>query len=291
MSASCVTNRMGSTVTSALRLFAVFLVAGLGSLLGTENQPLTADAVMAQVAANQDRSDKLRSEYVYRQHIHIATRKTGGKLMREETTDYLVVPTPDGTKKETKLIIGRYWHKGRYLEFRGEPVPEADSLDGDLIQDLRNDLQDDHSRDGFARDYFPLTTEEQKKYQFRLLGEETLQERTVYHLGFKPKDKTDYDWAGEAYIDARDFEPVTVFTKLSRPLPFLIRTLLVDLPGVGFSVHYRQHPDGVWFPASFGTEFHLRLFVFLSRDITISLENTGFEHTHVESRIKFEGPE
>lgn len=246
---------------------------------------------MARVAANQDRSDKLRSEYVYKQHIHIATRKTGGKLMREETTDYLVVPTANGTKKELKLITGRYWHKGRYLEFHGEPVPEPDSLDGDLIQDFRSDLQDNRSKDGFARDYFPLTTEEQKKYQFRLLGEETLQERRVYHLGFRPKDKGEYDWAGEAYIDATDFEPVTVFTKLSRPFPFLVRTLLIDLPGVGFNVQYRRQPDGVWFPASFGTEFRFRLFVLLSRDITISLENTAFEHTHVESRMKFEGPE
>lgn len=274
-----------------LRLLVLSLLAGLGSLQGRENQPPAAEAIMARVAANQDRSDKLRNEYVYQQRIHIVTRKTNGKLMREETADYVVAPTPGGTKKEQKLITGRYWHKGQYVEFRGEPVPEADSLDGDMIQDLRNDLQDEHSKDGFARDYFPLTTEEQKKYQFRFLGEETLQGLRVYHLGFRPKDRKEYDWAGEAYIDATDFEPVTVFTKLSRPLPFLVRTLLVDLPGVGFNVQYHRQPDGVWFPTSFGTEFGFRLFVFLSRDITISLENTAFEHTHVESRIKYEGPE
>jgi hypothetical protein len=239
---------MGSAVTFALRFFASFLLADPSSLLGAENQPLTAEAIMARVAANQDRSDKLRGEYIYKQRIHIATRKTGGKLMREETTDYLVVPTPDGTKKELRLVTGRYWHKGRYLAFRGKPVPEADSLDGDLIQDFRHDLQDDRSKDGFACDYFPLRTEEQKKYEFRLLGEETLQERRVYHLGFGPKDKKEYDWAGEAYIDAADFEPVTVFTKLSRPFPFLIRKLLVDLPGIGFNVQYRRQPDGYGSP-------------------------------------------
>ncbi len=205
-------------MTFTLRLMAVFWLTALASLRGSDDPPLAADGIMARVAANQDRSDKLRSEYVYKQRIHIATRKSNGKLMREETTDYFVLPTPDGTKKELKLITGRYWHKGRYLQFQGQPVPEADSLDGDMIQDFRNDLQDDRSKDGFARDYFPLTTEEQKKYQFRLLGEETLQERKVYHLGFRPKDKAEYDWAGEAYIDATDFEPVTVFTKLSRPL-------------------------------------------------------------------------
>ena len=54
--------------------------------------PLTADAIMARVGANQDRSELARKQYVYRQHIHVVTRKTNGKLMREETTDYHMVP-------------------------------------------------------------------------------------------------------------------------------------------------------------------------------------------------------
>lgn len=270
----------------ALRLFVVFLGAASAFLKGAEDPALTARDIMARVAANQDRGNKLRSEYVYHQHIHIATRKSNNKIMREESVDYLVIPTAGGTKKELKLITGRYWHKGRYIEFKGEPVPEEDSLDGDMIHDFREDLSDEHSKDGMARDYFPLTTEEQKKYQFRLMGRETLQRREVYHLGFRPKEKDDIAWAGEAYIDSAEFEPVTVFTKLSRPIPFLIRTFLADLPGVGFNVQYGRQPDGVWFPTSFGTEFRFRLFMFLSREITISLENTAFEHTHVETRIK-----
>jgi len=52
---------------------------------------------MARVAANQDRSEALCKQYVYKQHIHILTHKPGGKLMREETADYNVVPTSDGT--------------------------------------------------------------------------------------------------------------------------------------------------------------------------------------------------
>jgi len=273
-----------------LSILAAFLLAGPVVAQGVDGQPLTAEAIMGRVAANQDRSEKLRSQYVYQQHIHIASRKGGGKLMREESTDYEVVPTADGTKKELKLVTGRYWHKGQYLDFRGEPVPEADTFDGDLVHDFREDLSDEHSKDGFAKDYFPLTTEEQKKYAFRLMGEETLQGRQVYHIGFRPKDRDEFTWAGEAFIDAADFQPVTVFTKLSRKIPFLLRTL-VDLPGVGFNVQYSRQADGVWFPSSFGTEFRLRLFEFWSRDISISLENASFKHTHVESRITSVEPE
>jgi len=268
----------------AAQLLILFVLTPVSVPACAQDQPLTAEAIMARVGANQDRSDQLRAEYIYRQHIHIATRK-GKKLMREESADYTVTPVPDGTQKQLTSITGRYWHKGEYVDFKGEPVPEVDSLDGDLIRDFRNDLESEHSKDGFARDYFPLTTEEQKKYSFRLIGEETLQGRRVYHVGFRPRDKQDFDWAGEAYVDANDFQPVTVFTKLSRQIPFLIRTFLADLPGIGFNVQYRRQPDGVWFPSSFGTEFRLRVLMFLSRDIAVSLENADFQHTHVSSRI------
>ena len=54
---------------------------------------------MARVAANQDSSEALREQYVYKQQIQILTHKPGGKLMREETAAYNVVPMPDGTEK------------------------------------------------------------------------------------------------------------------------------------------------------------------------------------------------
>ncbi len=277
---------------ASFHLAAALLLGCLGFVQGSEGEQLTAQAIMARVAANQDHSDKLRSQYVYQQRIRIVTRKPNGKLMREETADYAALPTPDGTKKELKSITGRYWHKGRYLEFRGEPVPELDSLDGDLIRDFRDDLASDRSKDGLGRDLFPLTTDEQKHYRFQLLGDQSLQGRTVYHVAFKPHDKDEFAWAGEAYVDAKDFQPVAVFTKLSRRIPFLVRNLLgTDLPGVGFNVQYRRQEDGAWFPTSFGTEFRLHVLFFINREITVSLENAGFQHTHVESRIKYDEAE
>jgi hypothetical protein len=248
---------------------------------------LTAEAIMARVAANQDRSDALRKQYVYKQQIHILTHKPGGKLMREETADYNVVPTPDGTKKALTQLTGCYWHKGRYEQFRGEPAPDEDSFDGDLISDLRDDLSDDGAKDGLARRWFPLTKEEQKHYVFELLGQEVQQGRSVYHTSFQPKDNDEAPWAGDAYIDAAEFEPVLVVTKLARPLPLMIRTLLgTNVPGIGFNVVYQRQPDGVWFPATVGTEFRIRAEFVINRQVSVSLANSAFEHTHVVSRIK-----
>jgi hypothetical protein len=256
--------------------------------LQADSQSLTPESIMARVAANQDRTEKLRSEYVYKQHIHVISRKTNGKLMSEETTDFDVVPQPQGTQRQLKQIAGKCLVKGKYLTYSKEPAPNIDSLDGDLLHDFREDLTNDKSKDGMAKDLFPLTTAEQSHYQFRLLGEQTANGRAVYRIGFSPKDKTDTDWAGEALIDKEDFQPVNVYTKLSKKLPFFVRTMLgTDLPGIGFNVTYKRQPDGVWFPVSFGTEFRLRAVFFINRDLSISLQNSGFERTHVDSKIDY----
>jgi hypothetical protein len=277
----------------SIRYLAVLLLTGVSFGQATDPQPLTAEAIMARVAANQDKAETLRKQYVYKQHIHIVIHKTtNARLLREETTDYRVAPTPEGINKELLLLKGTYLHEKKYLDFTGEPVPAPDSLDAGLIKSFRDDFANTDSKDGLGHNLFPLTTHRQEDYEFRLIGEETQQGRSVYHLGFGPKDKKDIDWAGEAFIDAVDFQPVRVFTKLSRRIPFMVRTLLgTDLPGIGFDVHYQRQADGVWFPTSFGTEFRLHVLFFLNREISISLENTEFEHTHVKSTIKAVGPE
>jgi hypothetical protein len=277
-----------------LVLFALVLTlsvaAGVDALPPT-NDTLNAEAIMLKVAGNQDRAEKLRNEYVYEQHIRVVTRRTNGRLAREEITDYLVAPTSDGNKKEMKHIDGRYWHQHRYVDFRGEPVPDKDTLDGAIVESFRDDLLNSKSKDGLETDLFPLTSEHQQKYAFELLGEQTAHGRRVYRIGFRPKDKKDITWAGEALIDCQEFQPMRVFTKLSRRIPFVVRTMLgTDVPGLGFNVEYRRFGDGVWFPVSFGTEFRLRAVFFINRDIIVSLENSGFRRASVESAIDYAGP-
>jgi hypothetical protein len=262
------------------------MLAPLGALSASDQPTPSVQEIMARVAANQDQSQKARAEYVYHQRIRVAARRTNGKLVREETTDYLVTPTPNGTKKELKHVEGRYWHKGKYVEFQGEPVPDTGVVDSSIVESFRDDLSNDKSKDGLGRDLFPLISEQQKQYVFELAGEETVQGRKVYRVRFRPRDKEELTWAGEALIDSEEFEPLRVYTKLSRKIPFFVRTLLgTDVPGVGFNVEYRRFDEGVWFPVSFGTEFRLRAVFFINRDITIALENSDFERTRVQTKI------
>src|SRR5581483_4030788 len=185
-----------------------------------------------------------------------------------------------------QTLSGRYWHKGKYEEFHGEPIPEPDSMDADITHDWMHDRDQSTTRDGVQSHLFPLTSEHQKNYEFHLIGEETMRGRAVYHIGFEPKDKQDYNWKGEAFIDKAEFQPVTVFTRMSRKLPFFVRGVMgVDVPGVGFNVTYVRLEEGVWFPETFGTEFQIDLFHVYGRTVTVALKNSDFEKTHVDTKI------
>jgi hypothetical protein len=279
---------------------AIAVLAGSATVAQTTAAPdaLSADQIMAKVAANQDRTEAARSHYIYLQHIRMVSRKPGGKVMCEEVTDNRVSPQQKESQQQLLKLDGSLWHKGKYLHYTKLPDQHAeadginvsiggdDPMDLDLVEDLRKELTDDKSKDGLGKGLFPLTTTEQTQYQFKLEGRQTMNGRDVYHLSFRPKDKNEFDWKGEAFIDAHEFEPVVVYTVMSRKIPLAVRTLLgTNLPGLGFSVTYDREPDGVWFPVSFGTEFRMRVLFFIARDISMSLANTHFEKTHSDVRI------
>jgi hypothetical protein len=200
----------------------------------------------------------------------VQSRHTDGKLARDETAEYEVYPDPGAPGRKVTKISGSYWKHGQYVDFTGHEETKGDGLDESLTQSFRNDFVDD----------FPLTSAEQKKYRFDLLGEQDVHGRRAWRIGFRPADKNDIDWAGEALIDQQDFQPVNVFTKLSRRIPFAIRTLLgTDLPGIGYNLTYRRLDEGVWLPASYGAEFTLHILFFLNREINVDTQNSGFRRT------------
>jgi hypothetical protein len=249
---------------------------------------LSADEIMQRVAENQDRAQNERLNFLYDQHVKVSTRRPNGKLAREEVADYTVAPAAKGMDRKQTAIQGRYLKKGHYDEFSGEPVPEG-GIDGGLVKGFRDGLFDKDSKDGLGKDFFPLTTEEQKNLRFELDGQQTVEGRQAYRVRFAPKDSHDFTWVGEAVIDRDDLQPVSVYTRLSRRLPLAVRALLgTDLPGLGFNVRYRRLDKDIWFPDSFGTEFRLKAVFFINRTITVSLENRNFKRASAESQIRYE---
>lgn len=264
-------------------------------------QPLTAADIMTRVAAHQDSAEAERAHYVYIQHARVTSHK-GAKVLCEETTDSRVTPDEKGSHQQLLKLNGRLLQKGKYVTYTALPKSKeatdgdlnisigGDESDRNLVEEMRSNFTNNNSqgdsKDGIQTGLFPLTTKSLKDEDFKLLGRERMLNRNVFHITFTPKDKSEFGWKGDAYIDATAFQPVLVHTTMSRNIPLAVRMLLgTSVPGLGFSITYAPQPDGVWFPSSFGTEFRIKVLFFYSRQITVYAENRDFEKTHVTSTI------
>lgn len=89
-------------------------------------------------------------------------------------------------------------------------------------------------------------------------------------------------------MDAAEYQPVLVWTKLARGIPFWVRTVLgTNLKQLGFTVSYKKFDHGIWFPVSYGGEFQVKALFFYKRNISISLANTGFRRAEVTSDVQY----
>jgi hypothetical protein len=89
----------------------------------TEDLP-PAESVMARVGGNQDRAEAERAHYVYVQHAKMVSRR-GGTVMCEETTDYRMTPTSDGSQEQLLNLDGRLLTKHQYLMYHALAPEQA----------------------------------------------------------------------------------------------------------------------------------------------------------------------
>ncbi len=281
---------------SALSLCSALLSAQQPS---TDASAPTAADIMARVASNQDQAESERVHYVYLRHAKITSRK-GKTIQCEEITDSRITPSAGQSNQQLLKLEGRYLKNGKYILYK-EPLPgnaNKESTDDDgfslsigdddrsLVESMSANLSNSKTKDGIGSHLFPLTSKNQGDYAFHLIGTEHLNNHEVFHIEFRPKDKNEFDWKGDAYIDTTAYQPVMVSTSMSRKLPFAVRTLLgTSFPGLGFTVICAPQPDGTWFPVSFSTEFKIKVLFLYHREILIDSRNSNFEKTHSDSTI------
>lgn len=248
---------------------------------------------MARVAENQDRAQQARAAWVYDQNVFVRLKR-GKKLAREESRDYVVTPRPEGTHKELKRLSGKVDRKGKILEFSDpKEVEKGFDIDADLAEEFAGDFAGSKDgKDGVDPGLFPLTADKQQNYAFELHGREQYRGSEVYKVTFEPKKGTEDEmWRGEALIDVNDYQPVLVTTTLAWGIPAVIRTVFgTNLKHLGFKISYQKVADGVWFPAKWGGEFHLRALFLYARTISLAVSNTEFRRATVNSTITFEKP-
>lgn len=253
--------------------------------------PETADSIMARVAENQDRAQAARLAYIYHENVLVRAHYTNGKFAHEQTMEYTVTPSEHGIQRERTSFLGKYAKHGKIVEYH-EPKPQAGlhvEIDGDICESLANDTAgDDQTKDGISKDLFPLTADRQQNYIFHLDGTEDYRGTPVYRILFEPQKGTDEDWAGEALIDQKEFQPVLVTTHLAWKIPVAVKVILgTNVEHVGFKVTYKKFDDNVWFPVTYGGEFKVRALFFWARRIGVSMQNTDFHKAAVSSKVEF----
>jgi hypothetical protein len=277
----------------------VLIALGLFSVGELSAQSSPVEAIMSQVAVHQDQAEELRAKYIYTQKVRIRALHSNGKLSREESCVYNVMPTAQGTQKDLVQCQGRYQNQGQLVKYQshGEEISNKKiDIDASLVPSLRDGLiNDTESRDGLAKNLFPLTSSEKKKYQYELAGEQSYKGRPVYRIQFWPKKEYEgFDdemtiWAGEVLVDKADLQPVSVTTHMAKGLPFFVRTVLgTNLHQLGYAVSYGRFDPGVYFPVSYGGEFEVKAAFLYKRTFTISLENINFRRGEAESKITFD---
>ena len=151
--------------------------------------PETAESIMERVAANQDRAERLRSSFVYRQKLLMSMRRANHKLAREERSEFTVTPGPNGIEKKLVHFSGRYRAPRqvssttiiRTMSTRTPISTATSSPTSPTISPMPRRAT------ASRQDLFPLTAEEQSKYTFQLAGRETRRGRDVYRIAFRPR--------------------------------------------------------------------------------------------------------
>jgi ribosomal protein S19 len=122
----------------------------------------------------------------------------------------------------------------------------------------------------------------------RTNGQLARREKRAYSVIPSPIGDCPAVWKGEAWIDVADIAPVWIATQLAVQAPWALRTFLgTNLKQTGFAITYQRVAEGVWFPATYGTEFQIDALFFYKRTITLNLESSGFQKVTADSTIRY----
>jgi hypothetical protein len=255
-------------------------------------QTLSAEDIMCRVAENQERAETSRAAYVYDMNVFVRLKRANGKLAREESRDYVVVPGPKGARRKLIKVEGKILdgHSERPYSTAGYRTKNMD-IDGALTSSFAREVMWRKDRSGVMVDWFPLTRERQLKYSFRLEGEERYHDYNVYRISFRENEDGDC-WKGEALIEKTEFQPVLITTEWACRIPVAVNILLgTNVKQIGAKITYERFGNKVWFPVSCGGELKLRALFLYARTIGFSAKSSGFRKTDVQSSVEFEREE
>lgn len=263
----------------------------LASPLAAET--LTATDIMKRVAENQTRAQEARTKYVYDMNVFVRLKRANGKVAREESREYVVAPSAKRSSRKLVKVEGRILdgkQESTYSE-AGYRTKDMD-FDGAITDSFAREVMWRKNDLGPMIDWFPMTTERQNYYGFKLDGEEKYKEYDVYKIAFEGHGEEDDCWKGEALIEKHEFQPVLITSHWTCKIPKAVTIMLgITVKDIGAKITYQRFDKDVWFPVNCGGEMKLRLFFGYARTIGFSAKNSGFRKAEVDSTIDFDDDE
>jgi hypothetical protein len=250
----------------------------------------TPDAaeIMRRVSENIDRAEAARAAYVYDQNVFIRLKRANGKLAREESRQYTVIPDAKGAQRKLVSVQGKILEGKKEIDYNVAQFRTKDvDIDGALVDSFAREVS---WRRSAIPDmgWFPFESKQLDKYSFRLEGEERYRDYDVYKIAFRETDPAD-PWEGEALIERNEFQPVLVTTAWTGHVPAGVAIGLgTNVKHIGAKITFQRFDKNVWFPISSGGELKLRVLFLYARTIAFRSTNSGFRKTDVESSVEFD---
>lgn len=249
----------------------------------------SADEIMSRVAENQERAEAARAKFVYDMNVFVRLKRANGKLAREESRDYVVVPREKGSKRKLLKVEGKILDGKKEQTYSEAGYRTKDSdIDGAITDSFAKDVMWGKSEFGPMVEWFPLTGAQKSKYRFTLMGEEKYRDFDVYKISFI-EHEDDECWRGEALIEKNEFQPVLVTAEWACKVPVAVQALLgTNVSHIGAKITYRKFDEGVWFPVNCGGELKLRVLFLYARTIAFTAKNSDFRRADVQTSITFD---
>ena len=262
-------------------------VAGPGDL------PFTAEELIRKVALAQGRVDRSLTDFTFDQ---LEVRTTWGKDGRQKETRRRLFHTFSGEKpgEATRELV----------EIDGRPATgeeKRDQADEDAKAERR---QVDRRAEASASRPPAVSGEEEDplvgprrlsdliaRFDYRLEGAVEDEGRLLYALDFSPKpdlpaaslgDRALNALAGRVFVDASDFQIVSVEARLVRPVK-VAGGLAANVKETTISYRGGRLSHGVWFPCVVDLHIMGRTAVFFRLDTSFRFEFSGFASFSVET--------
>lgn len=252
----------------------------------------SAEEIMRQVAANQERARSARERYVYDMGVFVRLKRANGKTAREEQRSYTVTPAATGADGALRTVDGKIFEGGSVRAYHEAAYRTKDSdIDGAITNQFAHDLLWRKGAFGPAMNWFPVDKDGISGYTFQLRGEEKYKDFDVYRMAFRGNEHADNCWRGEILVERNELQPVLVTTEWACRIPLAVQAMLgTSVKQLGTKISYERFDKDLWFPVKCGGEMKFRVLFLYARTIAFSAINSDFRKTDAVSSVKFDQP-